>query len=137
MNKSNSRIKSNIIPYNSNNIGFSSSISSKKNNSHNKHSFDISLQKTNSKSVQKNTNSINIKYGERLYHKGIAYKKLIENKIQKLKISILDKQLTQCTFHPKTLKVRVISIEKIKKNKKKIKKKENQMIIIIIISKKV
>ena len=125
MNKSNSRIKSNIIPYNSNNIGFSSSISSKKNNSHNKHSFDISLQKTNSKSVQKNTNSINIKYGERLYHKGIAYKKLIENKIQKLKISILDKQLTQCTFHPKTLKVRVISIEKIKKNKKKYKERKS------------
>ena len=45
MNKSKSRMKSNIIPYNSNNIGFSSSISSKKNNSHNKHSFDISLQK--------------------------------------------------------------------------------------------
>ena len=120
MNKSNSRMKSNIIPYNSNNIGFSSSISTKKNNSHNKHSFDISLQKTNSKSGQKytNSNSKTIKYGERLYHKGIAYKKLIENKIQKLKKSILDKQLTQCTFHPKTLKVKVISIEKIKKNKK-------------------
>ena len=82
-------------------------------------------KKTNSKSVQKNTNSINIKYGERLYQKGIAYKKLIENKIQKLKKSILDKQLTQCTFHPKTLKVRVISIEKIKKNKKKYKERKS------------
>ena len=126
MNKSKSRMKSNIIPYNSNNIAFSSSISYKKNNSNNKHSFDISLQKTNSKSGQKNTNSnlINIKYGERLYQKGIAYKKLIENKIQKLKKSILDKQLTQCTFHPKTLKVRVISIEKIKKNKKNNKERK-------------
>ena len=41
MNKSKSRMKSNIIPYNSNNIAFSSSISYKKNNSNNKHSFDI------------------------------------------------------------------------------------------------
>ena len=114
MNKSKSRKKANIIPCER----ISSSTSSKKNNSNNKNSFDYSSQKSNSKSQKtQKTKPINIKQGERLYQKGIAYKNLSENKIKKLKQTLLNQKLNQFSFQPKILKVRVISIEKIKKDK--------------------